>query len=112
MTPLQLINKAQTLGVKLSLSNASTIQFKGDEKSIAELMPLLRVNKSVLVQWFELNDLYDCLAKLNGWGHADYSTWCNDLQEQPKLTMDCLKALKRSWNEGCFGALTQSHWVT
>lgn len=110
MTPLQIINKAQSLGVSLSLSNTNTIQFKGKSKFIEELLPSIKTHKSELIQWFEFNRLYGYLAKLNGWGHEDLETWSNDLLEQPKLTMDCLRALKRSWEQGSFGVLKQEYW--
>lgn len=106
----QVITKAQSLGVSLGLSNKNTIQFKGDGSSIEELMPLLKAHKSDLIQWFVFNRLYDHLAPLNGWGCEDYETWSNDLLEQPSLTMECLKALKRSWDSGSYGSMNQSDW--
>lgn len=58
----------------------------------------------------DFNRLYDYLAPLNGWGREDYETWSNDLLEQPSLTMECLKALERSWGSGRYGCMNQSDW--
>ena len=41
MTPLQIINKAQSLGVSLNLGEKNTIQFTGTRNSIDEILPLL-----------------------------------------------------------------------
>jgi len=110
MNPVQVIEKAKSLGVSLHLTDKHLIRFKGDSKSIDEVMPLLQAHKVQLIQWLEFSGLYDYLAPLSEWTGADHQEWCKDLIEQPDLTMVCLRALKLSWDRGSYGCLTQRHW--
>jgi hypothetical protein len=41
----------------------------------------------------------------------DYQAWQQDLIEMPDETLACLKALKKSWVDGRFGAMINSDWI-
>ena len=110
MNPMQIIEKAKALGVSLFLTDDNTIQFRGNRKSIEEVLPLLKTHKSELIQYFEFSRLYDYLSPLYKWGHEDYEVWSADLIETPQLTIDCLKALKNSWEDDRLGCLTPQDW--
>jgi hypothetical protein len=76
------------------------------------LMPLLQAHKAELIQWLEFCDLYAYVAIKNGWEEADIQQWRNDLAEQPELTIECLRALRHSWDRGGYGCLTLFDWVS
>lgn len=54
--------------------------------------------------------LYAELATLQGWSYQDYQSWRDDWLASPRLTIDCLKALKNCWDRGGNGCLTQEDW--
>ena len=112
MNPAQIIEKAKSLGVSLHLTEKQSIRFKGESKSIEEVMPLLQAHKVELIQWLEFCDLYAYVAIESDWVDADTQQWCIDLAEQPELTMECLRALKHSWSRGGYGYLTLVDWVS
>ena len=58
----------------------------------------------------ELNELFVELAPKTKWVDADYTSWAEDLKSNPKLTIECLRALKRSWDRGGYGALEEIDW--
>ena len=58
----------------------------------------------------ELNELFVELAPKTKWVDADYTSWEEDLKSNPKLTIECLRALKRSWDRGGYGALEEIDW--
>jgi len=111
MNPIQIIEKANSLGVSLYLTDKQSIHFKGEGKSIEELMPLLQAHKAQLIQWLEFCDLYAYVAIKSDWEEADLQQWREDLAEQPELTMECLRAIKHSWKRGGYGYLTLADWV-
>jgi len=111
MSPIQILEKAKSLGVSLYLTDKQSIYFKGEGKSIEELMPLLQAHKTELIQWLEFCDLYAYVSINSDWEEADLQQWRKDLADQPELTMECLKALKNSWNRGGYGYLTLADWV-
>ena len=111
MNPAQIIEKAKSLGVSLHLTEKQSIGFKGEVKSINEVMPLLQAHKAELIQWLEFCDLYAYVAIKSDWVDADTQQWRKDLAEQPKLTMECLRALRHSWNRCGYGCLTLVDWV-
>lgn len=111
MSPLQVIEKARACGVSLCLTERQSIEFRGERQSIDALMPLLQAHKAQLIQWLEFCDLYAHIALMSGWVEADRQEWCKDLAEQPELTLECLRALRRSWSRGGYGHLTLSDWV-
>lgn len=112
MSPIQILEKAKSLGVSLYPTDKQSIRFKGESKSIEELMPLLQAHKAELVQWLEFCDLYAYVAIKSDWEEADIQQWRNDLAEQPELTMECLRALRHSWDRGGYGCLTLDDWVS
>ena len=112
MNPIQIIEKAKSLGVSLYLTDKQSIHFKGESKSIEKLMPLLQVHKAELIQWLEFCDLYAYVSINSDWEGADLLQWRSDLAEQPELTMECLRALKHSWDRGGYGCLTLADWVS
>ena len=112
MNPAQIIEKAKSIGVSLHLTEKQSIGFKGEGKSIDEVMPLLQAHKAELIQWLEFCDLYAYVAIKSDWVDADTQQWRKDLTEQPKLTMECLRALKHSWNRCGYGCLTPTDWVS
>ena len=110
MNPIQIIEKAKSLGVSLYLTDKQSIRFKGESQSIEVVMPLLQANKTQLIEWLEFCDLYVYLAPKIKWIVVDHQEWCKDLAEQSELTMKCLRALKSSWDRGGYGVLEQSDW--
>jgi hypothetical protein len=112
MNPAQIIEKAKSLGVSLHLTEKQSIRFKGESKSIEEVMPLLQAHKVELIQWLEFCDLYAYVAIESDWVDADTQQWRKDLIEQPALTIGCLRALKHSWDRGGYGCLTLADWVS
>jgi hypothetical protein len=112
MNPIQILEQAKSLGVSLYLTDKHSIRFKGKSKSIDEVMPLLQAHKAELIQWLEFCDLYTYLAPKGNWTDSDYQEWCKDLTEQPELTMECLRALRHSWDRGGYGYLTLFDWVS
>lgn len=110
MNPLQVIEKAKSIGVTLHLTDKQSIRFKGENKSVDKVMPLLQSYKAELIQWLEFCDLYEYLAPKSMLTEADHQEWCKDLAEQPKLAMGCLRALKNSWDRHRYGVLEQSDW--
>ena len=58
----------------------------------------------------EFNELFAELARKTKWVDADYSAWEEDLKTNPKLTIECLRALKRSWDRSGYGALEEIDW--
>ena len=111
MNPVQIVEKANSLGVNLHLIDKHSIRFKGESKSINEVMPLLQAHRAELIQWLEFCDLYTYLAPKGNWTESDYQEWCKDLTKQPELTMECLRALRHSWDRGGYGCLTQTDWA-
>lgn len=111
MNPIQIIEKAKSLGVSLYLTDRQSIRFKGESKSINEVMPLLQAHKAQLIQWLEFCDLYAYVSIKSDWEEVDLRQWRQDLTEQPELTMECLRALKHSWDRGGYGCLTLADWL-
>lgn len=111
MSPLQIIEKAASLGVSLHLTDKHTVRFKGEGKFINGLMPLLQANKAQIIRWLEFCDLYDYLAPKSKWTALDHQEWCKDLEMQPELTIECLMALRYSWSNDRFGCLTPVDWL-
>ena len=58
----------------------------------------------------EFNELFATLAQQMTWEHADYLAWEADLKSSPRLTLECLRALKSSWDSEGYGVLEQSDW--
>jgi hypothetical protein len=58
----------------------------------------------------EFIDLYASLSQKMAWEHADYQAWEADLKSYPRLTIECLRALKSSWNRQGYGVLEQGDW--
>ena len=58
----------------------------------------------------EFNELFFELALNTKWIDSDYTAWEEDLKSKPKLTIECLRALKRSWDRGGYGALEEIDW--
>ena len=56
----------------------------------------------------EFEDLYNFLAPKNDWSEADYAAWRNDLAEDKKLTIGCLRALQNACEAG--RAMTSEDW--
>lgn len=111
MNSIHILEKAKSLGVSLYLTDKQSIRFKGESNSIDEVMPLLKAHKAELIQWLEFCDLYAYVSINSDWEEVDLQQWRKDLAEQPELTMECLKALKHSWDRGGYGCLTLEDWV-
>ena len=58
----------------------------------------------------EFNELFAELAPKTNWSDADYTAWGEDLKSNPKLTIECLRALKSSWDRVGYGALEEIDW--
>jgi hypothetical protein len=110
VSPFQIVEKAKSLGISLYLTDKQSIRFKGESKSINEVMPLLQSHKAQIIEWLEFCDLYADVAIKSEWEEADRQQWCKDLAEQSELVMECLKALKRSWDRGAKGVITKQDW--
>jgi hypothetical protein len=110
MNPVQIIERAKSLGVTLHLTDKQSIRFKGEKKSVDEVVPLLQAYKAELIEWLEFCDLYANIAHKSKWTEVDHQEWNKDLAEQPELTMECLRALKSSWDREGYGVLEQGDW--
>lgn len=53
----------------------------------------------------EFNTLYLYLAKRVNWDSRDLQAWKEDLEQQPEVTMQTLRALKKSWDRGTYPVL-------
>jgi hypothetical protein len=111
MSPIEILEQAKSLGISLYLTDKKSIRFKGESKSIEEVMPLLQAHKAELIQWLEFCDLYAHVSIQSDWEEADLQQWKKDLTEQPELTMECLSALRHSWDSGNYGCLTKADWL-
>ncbi|MDH6301751.1 hypothetical protein M2128_000668 [Polynucleobacter sphagniphilus] len=100
MNPIQIIERAKYIGVSLHLTDKHSIRFKGESQAINEVMPLLQTHKAKIIEWLEFCDLYEFLVPKKQWTDADHQWWCKDLIEQPKLTIDCLRALQNAYEAG------------
>ena len=58
----------------------------------------------------EFKELFVALAPKTKWADVDYTVWEADLKSDPKLTIECLRALKRSWDRGGYGVLEEIDW--
>jgi len=58
----------------------------------------------------EFKELFAELVLKTKWVDDDYNAWEEDLKSNPKLTIECLRALKRSWDRGGYGVLEQIDW--
>lgn len=111
MSPIEILEQAKSLGISLYLTDKKSIRFKGESKSIEEVMPLLKAHKAELIQWLEFCDLYAHVSIQSDWEEPDLQQWKKDLAEQPELTMECLSALRYSWDSGNYGCLTKADWL-
>jgi hypothetical protein len=111
MSPIEILEQAKSLGISLYLTDKKSIRFKGESKSIEEVMPLLKAHKAELIQWLEFCDLYAHVSIQSDWEEPDLQQWKKDLTEQPELTMECLSALRYSWDSGNYGCLTKADWL-
>ena len=53
----------------------------------------------------EFSELFSNLATKQGWDSGDYGVWREDLRREPKNTIDVLRALSKSWQDGKYGVL-------
>jgi hypothetical protein len=58
----------------------------------------------------EFNELFTSLTQKMAWEHSDYLAWEADLKSSPRLTIECLRALKSSWDREGYGVLEQGDW--
>lgn len=58
----------------------------------------------------EFNELYEWLTPKYHWSDLDYLAWEEDLKKNPRLTIECLGALKRSWSRGGYGVIEELDW--
>ena len=58
----------------------------------------------------QFENLYLAIASQQDWDSSDYREWRDDFTHSPKLTIDCLLALKRSWEQGRNGYLIPQDW--
>ncbi len=58
----------------------------------------------------EFKELFTELVPKTKWVAVDYTAWEEDLKSNPKLTIECLRALKKSWDRGGYGVLEQIDW--
>jgi hypothetical protein len=58
----------------------------------------------------EFKELFKELVPKTKWVDVDYIAWEEDLKSNPKLTIECLRALIRSWDRGGYGVLEQIDW--
>jgi len=58
----------------------------------------------------EFKELFAELVPRTKWVDVDYIAWEEDLKANPKLTIECLRALKKSWDRGGYGELEEIDW--
>lgn len=116
MNPRKIIAMAEKEGLTLKLLPNKKIKLAGSEAIYKKWVEAISENKEQIIQILqvenrEFDSLYEYLAPLCKWTTLDYQAWREDLNEMPTETIDCLKALKKSWVEGRFGAMINSDWI-
>ena len=116
MNPRKIIAMAEKEGLTLKLLPNKKIKLVGTKEIYDKWAFTIAEHKEQIIKVLELenrefNALYEYLAQLCKWTAMDYQAWQQDLIEMPNETLDCLKALKKSWAEGRFGAMINSDWV-
>lgn len=107
---------AEKEGLTLKLLPNRKIKLAGTEASYKKWASTIAEYKEQIILILESEnrefiDLYEYLAPLCKWTAVDYQAWQQDLIEMPTETINCLKALKKSWVEGRFGMMVSSDWV-
>ena len=75
-------------------------------------LAILLISTGVLAQEkpVKMSNTGICHAPNTKWIDSDYTAWEEDLKSNPKLTIECLRALKRSRDRGGYGALEEINW--
>lgn len=107
---------AEEEGLTLKLLPNRKIKLAGNEVIYRKWASTIAEHKEQIIQVLESEnrefmDLYEYLAPLYKWTAVDYQAWQQDLIQMPAETISCLKALKKSWKEGRFGAMISSDWI-
>jgi hypothetical protein len=71
-------------------------------------MQLPSKTKPTSRDFVEFEDLYKFLAPKNDWSEADYAAWRNNLAQDKKLTIACLRALQSAYEAG--RVMTNEDW--
>lgn len=116
MNPYKLIALAEKDGVTIRLSLGGKLKITGSTQGFAKWIETIKESKPQLVEILkrtnpEFNQLYEYLAPLQNWDELDRDAWLDDLKQNPDITINCLKAIKQSWDQGRYGAMTQGDWV-
>jgi hypothetical protein len=116
MNPRKIIAMAEKEGLTLKLLPNRKIKLAGHEAIYKKWASTIAEHKEQIIRVLESENrefinLYEYLAPLCKWTAMDYQAWQQDLIEMQNETLDCLKALKRSWAEGRFGAMINSDWI-
>lgn len=107
---------AEKEGLTLKLLPNRKIKLVGNEEIYKKWASTIAEHKEQIIRILECEnrefmDLYEYLAPLCKWTAMDYQAWQQDLIEIPTETLNCLKALKKSWIEGRFGVMINSDWI-
>lgn len=116
MNPRKIIAMAEMEGLSIKLLPNKKIKLKGAETIYKKWAQIITEQKDQIIQLLEsenneFNSLYGYLAPLCKWTAEDYHAWQKDHIEMPSETIGCLRALKKSWDEGRFGLMGESDWV-
>jgi hypothetical protein len=107
---------AEKDGLAIKLLPNKKIKLIGSEQIYDKWVCAISEHKEAIINLLaientEFQSLYDHLAPLCNWTAMDYQAWREDLIQMPTETLNCLKALKKSWAEGRFGIMVDSDWV-
>jgi hypothetical protein len=116
MNPRKIISMAERDGLTLKLLPNRKIKLAGNEAIYKKWVSTIAEHKEQIIRVLEsenreFNALYEYLAPLCKWTAMDYQAWQQDLIDMPTETLNCLKALKKSWREGRFGVMIKSDWI-
>jgi hypothetical protein len=116
MHPLKLLALAEKDGLTIRLSLDGKLKVTGSSQGFNKWATTIKENKPQLVEVLkrtnpEFNQLYEYLAPLHNWNELDREAWLDDLKKTPDVVINCLKALKRSWDKGRYGAMIQNDWI-
>jgi len=59
----------------------------------------------------EFNLLFEELAKTMHWKQDDFQAWQGDLKSDPRTVIACLRAIKKSVEEGRQGIINDEDWI-
>ena len=59
----------------------------------------------------EFNSLFEELRQPMQWNNLDLDAWKEDLKNNPKTVISCLRAIKKSIQQGRRGIINEMDWI-